>query len=41
MILNTIMLEVDYRLDRPLNLDDVELFKCRNKQINSEYGKAE
>jgi len=36
-----IMLEVDYRLDRPLNPNDVELFKIRKKQIQSEYGKTD
>lgn len=38
---SAIMLEVDYRLDRSLNLEDIELFKRRKKEINIEYGKAE
>lgn len=34
---SAIMLEVDYRLDRSLNLEDIELFKRRKKEINIEY----
>jgi hypothetical protein len=36
---SAIMLEVDYRLHRPINNDDIALFEIRKKQIKNEYDK--